>query len=147
MELILFIGLQALGKSSFYKERFFHSHVRINLDMLKTRHRERTLFQTCLALRQPCVIDNTNTSHSERAPFLKAAQAAKFRTIGYYFQADVEACLRRNAQRGYGVVPDKAIYGTLGRLERPQLSEGFDQLFYVKLDETGFVVEEWKDGL
>jgi predicted kinase len=32
---ILFIGLQTSGKSSFYKERFFQSHVRIDLNMLK----------------------------------------------------------------------------------------------------------------
>lgn len=147
MEMILFMGLQASGKSSFYKERFFQSHVRINLDMLKTRHRERTLFQACLSLNQPCVIDNTNPSRSERTIYLEAAKAANFRSIGYYFQAQVEACLQRNAQRNYGVVPDKAIYGTLGRLERPQLSEGFDELFYVRIGETGFVVEEWNDGL
>lgn len=147
MEMILFIGLQASGKSSFYKERFFQSHVRINLDMLKTRHRERTLFQTCLSVGLPCVIDNTNPSRSERALYLEAAKAANFRTIGYYFQTQVEACVQRNAQRSYGVVPDKAIYGTLGRLERPQLSEGFDELFYVRISETGFVIEEWNDGL
>lgn len=115
--------------------------------MLKTCHRERTLFQTCLSVGQPCVIDNTNPSRSERALYLEAAKAANFRTIGYYFQTQVEACVQRNAQRSYGVVPDKAIYGTLGRLERPQLSEGFDELFYVRISETGFVIEEWNDGL
>ncbi|MCB9352743.1 MAG: ATP-binding protein, partial [Lewinellaceae bacterium] len=32
MEGILFIGIQASGKSTFYKERFFNSHLRISLD-------------------------------------------------------------------------------------------------------------------
>ena len=41
MEAIVFIGLQASGKSSFYKERFFSTHVRISLDLLRTRNRER----------------------------------------------------------------------------------------------------------
>ena len=36
MEAVLFVGLQASGKSTFYRERFFRTHVRINLDMLKT---------------------------------------------------------------------------------------------------------------
>ena len=43
MEIILFIGIQATGKSSFFRERFFRTHVRVNLDMLKTRHREKLL--------------------------------------------------------------------------------------------------------
>lgn len=34
MEGILFIGIQASGKSTFYKERFFNSHLRISLDLL-----------------------------------------------------------------------------------------------------------------
>ena len=40
MEMVLFVDIQASGKSSFYLERFFRTHVRINLDMLKTLHRE-----------------------------------------------------------------------------------------------------------
>ena len=36
MEAIIFVGLPGSGKSSFYKERFFDSHVRISLDLLKT---------------------------------------------------------------------------------------------------------------
>jgi len=36
MEAVIFTGIQAVGKSTFYKEHFFTTHVRINLDMLKT---------------------------------------------------------------------------------------------------------------
>jgi hypothetical protein len=35
MEAVLFVGNQATGKSGFYLERFFRTHVRINGDMLK----------------------------------------------------------------------------------------------------------------
>jgi len=41
MELIIFIGIQATGKSEFYKRRFYNTHIRINLDMLKTRNKEK----------------------------------------------------------------------------------------------------------
>ncbi|MEN3294973.1 MAG: hypothetical protein V7642_4226, partial [Burkholderiales bacterium] len=40
MEMLLFIGIQASGKSTFYKERFFDTHVRISMDLLRTRNRE-----------------------------------------------------------------------------------------------------------
>ena len=42
VEAVIFVGLQGSGKSTFYRERFFDTHVRLSLDMLKTRHRERS---------------------------------------------------------------------------------------------------------
>jgi predicted kinase len=36
MEAVLLVGIQGAGKSTFYQQRFFDTHVRINLDMLKT---------------------------------------------------------------------------------------------------------------
>jgi predicted kinase len=66
MEAVIFIGIQASGKSTFYKERLFNTHIRINLDMLKTRNREKQLMQVCLQTGQPFVIDNTNPTKEER---------------------------------------------------------------------------------
>jgi len=48
MQAIIFTGIQAAGKTSFYLERFFRTHVRINLDMLRTRHREWLLLNACI---------------------------------------------------------------------------------------------------
>jgi hypothetical protein len=45
MEAVVFSGVQGVGKSTFYRERFFATHVRINLDMLRTRNREDVLLQ------------------------------------------------------------------------------------------------------
>ena len=56
MEAVLFIGIQATGKSSFYLERFFRTHVRFNGDMLRTRHREELLVQACLEGKTQCPI-------------------------------------------------------------------------------------------
>jgi hypothetical protein len=48
MQAIVFIGIQACDKSTFYHHQFGLTHVRINLDMLKTRYREQRVFGTCL---------------------------------------------------------------------------------------------------
>lgn len=48
MKLVIFIGIQATGKSSFYKDRFYRTHVRVNYDMLNTRHRENLIFKACI---------------------------------------------------------------------------------------------------
>jgi predicted kinase len=147
MEAILFVGLQASGKSTFYKERFFTTHLRINLDMLKTRHRERTLLHTCVTLRQPFVIDNTNVTRDERAIYIAAAKTQGFRIHGYFFESRVADCLARNATRsGVAQVPPKAIAGTSKRLQAPRYDEGFESLFFVSIDPNSvFRVEPWLD--
>ncbi len=150
MEAIIFVGLPGSGKSSFYKQRFFNSHVRISLDLLKTRYRETRILDVCLETDQRFVIDNTNPTRVERARFIDAVKAARVRyTIsGYYFESIVEDCLRRNAQRWEGErVPDVAILSAAKKLELPTLQEGFDVLRYVRLTVDGFVVEEWNDEI
>jgi len=147
MQAILFVGIQAAGKSTFYKERFFTTHVRLNLDMLKTRHREKRLLLACIETGQPFVVDNTNPTRDEREVYIRAARDAGFWVAGYYFQSKVEDCKRRNGERPLAQqVPLPGILGTAGRLEIPTRAEGFDDLFYVRIDEAkGFVIEEWKD--
>jgi predicted kinase len=146
MEAVILIGIQGSGKSSFYKARFADTHVRINLDMLKTRHRENLFFETCLAAKQRFVVDNCNLSRDDRRRYIEAAKAAGFMVLGYYLQSRIDDCKKRNEQRTENqVVPIKAILGAAGRLELPTYEERFDKLFYVRLDGNGrFIVEDWK---
>ena len=102
MEAVIFVGLQGAGKTTFYKERFFATHLRLSLDMLKTRHRERRLLQACIETRQPFVVDNTNPTRAERQVYIGAAKESGFRVVGYYFRSLVEDCMRRNEGRPAG---------------------------------------------
>ncbi len=147
MEAVILIGLQASGKTTFYRERFFNTHVRINLDMLKTRHRERCLMQVCLETQQPFVVDKTNPTKEERRPYIEAAKAVGFRVVGYYLQSRVEECISRNEGRCENQqIPLVGLLGTYRRLELPSVSEGFDELYYVRIGEKGgFVIERWSD--
>ena len=146
MQAIIFVGLPGSGKSSFYKERFFGTHVRISLDLLKTRHREQRLMEACIATGQRFVIDNTNPTRDDRLRYINPAQAARYTIVGYYFQSKVEDCLRRNAERPEtDRVPDVAVLSAAKKLELPSRDEGFDQLFYVRMEQGQFIVEDWKD--
>jgi predicted kinase len=147
VEAIVFCGLPATGKSSFYRERFFRTHVRINLDMLRTRHREHLLMRACLEGLQPFVVDNTNPTRSERERYIARARTAGFRVVGYYFASSAQDAIRRNAARPPDErVPIPAIYGKAKSLELPALDEGFAALYRVRLaDGGGFTVEPW-DG-
>jgi predicted kinase len=143
MEAVIFCGPQASGKSSFYQERFFSTHVRINLDMLRTRRREQALLQACLQAGQRFAVDNTNPTVQERSIYIEAARAAHFTICGYVFAADVADCLRRNAMRtGKARIPDKGVAATFARFEPVRHDEGFDRLFQVRLTEEGFVIDE-----
>ena len=147
IEAIIFIGIQATGKSTFFQQRFFNTHVRINLDMLRTRNRERVLLAACLEAKQPFVIDNTNLTRQGRAGYISQTKAAGFSGAGYYFKSTLKAALERNRQRsGKALIPEKGIIGAYRKLELPSFDEGFDQLFYVEIAEGGqFIVMEWID--
>jgi len=148
VNMILFIGIQATGKSEFYKRNFYKTHIRINLDMLKTRHRERILIEACINAKQSFVIDNTNLTKHERNQYIGEAKNAGFEVIGYYFKSSINEAIERNEQRdGKEKVPLVAMRGSHAKLELPSLSEGYDKLFYVYIDNEIFIVEEYNDDI
>ena len=147
MDAIIFIGIQASGKSEFYKQRFVDTHIRINLDMLKTRRREEIIVDACIAAKQPFVVDNTNPAKKDRKRYIDKAKPAGFKTIGYYFRSSVQESMERNKKRNAAErVPDAAIKATAAKLELPGFDEGFDELYYVRIGDDGaFVIEEYRD--
>lgn len=147
MQMVIFIGIQGAGKSTFFKKYFFDTHIRINLDMLKTKHREKLLIEACLQAKQSFVIDKTNATVEARAGYIAQAKECGFSVAGFYFAANLaEALVRNNLREGKAKVPEKAISATYSRLQIPGLAEGFNELFYVRLDEAkGFIVQNWKE--
>lgn len=146
MEIIIFTGIQATGKSEFFKRRFYNTHVRINLDMLKTRNRENILVNACLEAKQPIVVDNTNPTVADRKKYIDAAKSKGFKVIGYYFSSGIGEAIERNEKRERKV-PAAAIRSTHSNLELPAFSEGFDELYYVKIEDNDFIVEEYRDEI
>lgn len=143
MEAVILIGIQGAGKSTFYLQRFLDTHVRINLDMLKTRYREQVFLQACILAKQPFLVDNTNVRASERAQYILPAREAGFRVVGYYFPVPVRHAIGRNQKReGKKKIPVKGILGTYKRLEPPRREEGFDALYCVTVTETNELVVE-----
>ena len=133
-----FTGVQASGKSSFYLLNLAHSHLRINLDMLKTRHRENIIFEAGLASKTKMVIDNTNPTKADRARYIQRAIDAGFEVISYYFETDFQSTLERNSQReGKANIPEVGVRATYKKLETPSLDEGFNEIFKVKIVGNG----------
>lgn len=143
MEAVLFVGVQGSGKSMFYRERFSDTHVRINLDMLRTRRREQILMGACIEAKQSFVVDNTNALESDRARYIPLARAAGFRVIAYFFETTLAEAMRRNNERsGKQKIPAAALAGTFRKLQPPRWEEGFDEIHTVRLSpESIFQVE------
>src|SRR5437660_7547933 len=149
MELIIFIGLQASGKSTFYRTRFVETHVHVSKDVLrnnrKPHRRQMQLIEDALREQKSVVVDNTNPTIEVRRPLISLGHMYGAKVIGYYFDAQVRDCIERNKQRiGKARVPDVAIYVTAKKLERPSYAEGFDKLYFVSIeDEATFQIREW----
>ncbi|UNK20699.1 ATP-binding protein [Paenibacillus sp. N3/727] len=146
MECVIFIGIQASGKSTFYKERFFKTHMRINLDMLRTRNREDVYLAASIEAKQPFVVDNTNPTIDDRKKYIEIARKNKFKVVGYYFEPDYELSYARNVQReGKEKVREIGLKSTLKKLQIPTYDEGFDELYFVNSADGKFEVEQWHE--
>ena len=149
MELIILIGLQASGKSTFYQQRFASNAVHVSKDLLRNNRnrasKQRQLIEEALQAGSSVVVDNTNVTLADRAELIQLGRQHGATIIGYYFAPQISQNLERNRKRtGKARVPDIALFATLKRLVRPSYQEGFDQLFYVRIAEDGtFNVDNW----
>lgn len=151
MEVAILIGLQASGKTTFYRQRLAGTHLHVSKDAMRNARnrqgRQMRLIDGALADRRSVAVDNTNPSLDEWRPIIDAARRRDARVIGYWFAPDLGASLRRNATRGANAVPHVGVYATRKRLRRPSLADGFDALYAVRFDGTGgFTIESIGGG-
>ena len=138
MELVIFVGLQASGKSTFFRTHFEATHTHVSKDLFrhnKNRNRRQAqLIEAALQEGNPVVVDNTNPTVEERRPLVALGREYGAKILGYYFDSRVSECLERNRSReGKARVPEVAIYATAKKLTRPSYSEGLDDLFCVRI--------------
>lgn len=143
-EAVIFTGIQACGKTTYY-HRFLESYQHINLDELHTRNKERLLLEKCIDEGLSFVADNTNPTRYDREKYILAAKKAGFKVVGYYFRSSIGESIERNAARsGRANVPKTAIMHTHAILELPSYDEGFDELYYVRIENGEFITEKWE---
>jgi predicted kinase len=142
LEVVVLMGLQGAGKSTFYRERFASTHALVSKDLLRSGDRQVRAIDEALRTGRPVVVDNTNPARADRAALVSQARRWGARVVGYFFLPDLPGCRRRNAGRaGRARVPDVALHVTARKLEPPAHDEGFDELYDVRLDEaTGFAL-------
>jgi D,D-heptose 1,7-bisphosphate phosphatase len=131
MELIIFVGYQGSGKSSFYKEHFEATHKVVSKDKMGSNKNAQQAKQITelLTAGHSVVLDNTNVSKAERAPVIAIGKKLGARIIGYWFDIPFDICLARNMEReGKAKVPPVAMYVARKRWANPTMDEGFDEI-------------------
>lgn len=146
--IFILIGIQASGKSSF-ANRFLGNCTHISLDQLNTRRNEETALKVALLImKENCVIDNTNPTRQERQKYIDLGKKAGYKIVGLYFRSVIDECIKRNDKRfGKAKIPLKGLLATAKRLQQPALQEGFDELYYVKIENKEFVISKWDETL
>jgi predicted kinase len=131
MEAVVLCGMQGSGKTTLYRDHFLETHVRVGMDLLRTRPREAAFVALCLETRQPFVVDATNATPADRRRYVAPAREAGFRVVAYLVEVDPAVALARNAARPAARrVPVAGVAGTGRRLQRPTAEEGFDALWH-----------------
>jgi predicted kinase len=139
VELVAFVGLQASGKSTFFREWFAGTHEHVSKDHFprnrNKNRRQEHLLRAALSAGRSVVVDNTNPTPEDRRPLVRLGHEYGAKVVGYFFEAGVSECLRHNERReGKARVPDVAIYATAKKLVAPSIEEGFDGLLRVRLN-------------
>lgn len=151
MEVVLFVGLQGSGKSTFYRTYFAATHALVSKDLMRNnrrpQRRQMQLIEEALREGRSVVVDNTNPTVQDRAAVIALAKGYGAEVVGLYFDAPIQDCLERNGRRtGKKKVPDVAIYIAAKRMTPPTPDEGFDRLRRVRPEPGGgFTVDDFAD--
>ncbi|MFP4013132.1 MAG: hypothetical protein ACLFVQ_03530 [Chitinispirillaceae bacterium] len=138
MQAVLFTGIQGSGKSTFYKRFLFRTHVRISLDLLRTRHREARFLDLCLDTRSRFAVDNTNPTAGDRRRYIVPASRLGYELICCYFTSDIDSALARNSSRQRReVVAERGIWATFRKLQPPTFEEGFSRIYTIGIEQNG----------
>ena len=73
--LVIMMGIQGSGKSTFYHNFLAKNFVRVNLDTLKTRNQEKLLIEDCIKQGKSFVVDNTNPTKADREIYIPSSMA------------------------------------------------------------------------
>lgn len=132
-ELIIFVGIQAAGKSTYYRDHLAATHVHVSKDLMKNTRdkdtRQNLMIAQALAAGRSVVVDNTNPTVDVRRPLIALGRAHGARVVACFFESTPRDAIKRNHLRdGKARVPPPAIFATAKKLVPPSIGEGFDEV-------------------
>ena len=136
-ELVVMVGLQGAGKSSWVARHLAGTHAVVSKDhwpnARRKQARQSRLVAEHLDAGRSVVVDNTNPSPEELAALVALAQEAGATVRAVWLQVPLETCLERNERRpDRERVPIQGVLGARKRFAPPTVAEGFARVDVVR---------------
>jgi bifunctional polynucleotide phosphatase/kinase len=137
--LIIMIGSQASGKTTFVKKKIlnkFPNFVHVSLDQIKSINKLIKIVSEELKNNNTVIIDNTNYDKNKRLVWLNLGKSLNKPIVGIFMNIDKEIALHMNTYRSCKkiascddkIIPDVAIHKYYKNFEEPSINEGFNNL-------------------
>ncbi|KAL8596825.1 hypothetical protein ACOMHN_027154 [Nucella lapillus] len=136
-EVVVFVGLQASGKSSFAKNHLLpKGYVHVNQDTLKTWQRCVSECSRALEAGKSVIIDNTNVELETRARYIDCARKARVPCRCFFFDFTISHCrhnerYREISNKEHKPINEQIFNSTKSRFKIPELREGFSKIVKV----------------
>ena len=136
-ELVLLVGCQGSGKSSFYREHL-KAYTQVSQDILRSKGKCLSVTEQLLKAGKSVVIDNTNPDVISRHVYIQIAKRLTIPVRVFWLQTDKEHCRHNNMFRkltdyskSHESVDDKVINIYLNKFQEPALTEGIEEIVKV----------------
>jgi predicted kinase len=136
-ELVVMVGLQGCGKSTWVREHLADTHVVVSKDHWPNARRKEArqlrVVAEHLAAGRSVVVDNTNPAREDRAGVLALAHDCGVPARAVWVDVPFSTCLERNlAREGRARVPVVGVLRTRKALVPPSRDEGFARVDVVR---------------
>ncbi|WVO17508.1 polynucleotide kinase 3'-phosphatase [Cryptococcus depauperatus] len=147
IEMVVFVGYPASGKSSFYKKHFAPlGYEHVNQDKLKSREKCLSKGEEFIKGGRSIVVDNTNRNRETRSHWVNLARKHNVPIRAFHFLCPPELAKHNNLYRAYYRPPDEPVRTLLpavafstfrSSFEEPNKEEGFDEVKAVNFQFEG----------
>jgi predicted kinase len=136
-ELVVMVGLQGSGKSTWVGRQLAGTHTVVSKDhwpnARRREARQLRVVAELLAAGASVVVDNTDPSPEERAALIAVARDAAVPVRAVWMDTPTAVCIERNeARTGRDRVPLQGLLATRSRLVPPSTEEGFVRVDVVR---------------